>query len=242
MRRDRKWFAWALVATYLVWFAAFQVVGRYAATLPTLDPTTALDRAIPFQPSWVWIYELCYVFPFLPLFVVRDGERLARALLAVILANVTAFAVYVALPLAWPLPDPGPTLAGRVLAMEQAADFHPGANKLPSMHVAFAWFVWLVCRRQWLGRAGDATVLALAVAISASTAFVKQHVVADVLAGVGWAFASWAAAGRLLRAFAAGATSAREAFGKVTWRAGVPAVLAVPALIGVRMAIERWLR
>jgi hypothetical protein len=55
------------------------------------------------------------------------------AVVAIVLANAAAFAVYVALPVAFPRPPLGSSLAERVLAAQYAADFSPGANKLPSM-------------------------------------------------------------------------------------------------------------
>lgn len=237
MSGDGGWWTRAVLAVYLAWIVAFQVVGRYAVTLPTRDITMAIDRAIPFVPGWVWVYELCYVVPFLPLVLVRDRRRLAQALLAAILANAAAFPVYLALPLAWPLPDPGGTPAGRMLALEQALDFRPGANKLPSMHVAFAWLVYLTCRAPPVHPAIRTGLLALAGAISASTVLVKQHIALDVVAGVVWAYAAWAAAGGLLPAIGRGTRTERDLFRRIAVRAGLPTLLSIPVLIAVRALI-----
>ena len=232
---SRRWFGLRFLAVYAIWIACFQAVGRFAATLPTSDLTSAVDRAIPFEPGWVWAYELCYVLPFLPLAVVREEMRFPRALLAFAVANVTAFAVYLALPVAWPPTDPGSTLAGRVLALEQAVDFHPGANKLPSMHVVLAWLVFLTCRERD-SRAG-AAILLTTVAVTVSTLFVKQHIVADVAAGIAWAFGAWWAAGRLLPILCGETQDARQAFRRVALRAGIPALVASVALVALRAAI-----
>jgi membrane-associated phospholipid phosphatase len=223
-----------MVAVYLAWIAAFQVVGRYAAQLPTRDVTMGIDRAIPFVPGWVWIYELCYVIPFLPLVLVRDRRRIARGLLAAIVANAAAFPVYLILPLAWPLPDPGGTAAGRILALEQAADFHPGANKLPSMHVVFACLVLLVCRGREVHRGVQLTLVVVVGAICTSTVLVKQHLTVDVMAGVAWACLAWVAAGRLLPVVGRGATNERDLVRKIGLRVGVPTLLSVPVLIALR--------
>ncbi len=235
-RGNRRRFATRFLAVYAIWLACFQAVGRFAATLPTSDLTSAVDRAIPFEPGWVWAYELCYVLPFLPLAVVREEARFARALLAFALANVTAFAVYLTVPVAWPPTDPGSTLAGKVLALEQAADFNPGANKLPSMHVAFAWLVFLVCRRQ-RGVGTDAAILLATAAVTVSTLFVKQHIVVDAAAGVAWALCAWWAAGRLLPTVCGEIRDARQAFRQVALRAGIPAVVATAALVALRAAM-----
>ena len=71
--RMRWHFAKVLFVTYALWIAAFETVGRYAATLHTVDLTTAWDRAIPLVPAFVWPYELCYAVPLFALFVCATG-------------------------------------------------------------------------------------------------------------------------------------------------------------------------
>jgi membrane-associated phospholipid phosphatase len=183
-----------LLVAYAIWFVSFMAVGRFAATLPTRDLTSALDRAIPLMPSFVWPYELCYALPVLALFVLRDFRRFDRALLAIGLASASAYVVYLAFPIAFPRPVLGDTLAERILALEYAADFHPGANKLPSMHVALSWIMGFAMRRQ-RGRVLDGTLIVTVLAITASTVLVKQHLLIDVAAGIGWAFGAWWVAG-----------------------------------------------
>jgi ABC-2 type transport system permease protein len=202
--RSRTAFHYAkvLVAAYALWLVLFEIVGRYAATLPTVDLTTALDRAIPVVPAFVWPYEACYAFPFLSLVVIRNWHRFNVALIAIVLANLTAFAVYLLVPVAFPHPLLGSSLSERILAMEYAADFSPGANKLPSMHVAMSWIMGCAMWRQPARRAGrhvavDGLILALVLAITVSPLFVKQHIVLDVLAGVPWGLAAYWVSGRI---------------------------------------------
>jgi membrane-associated phospholipid phosphatase len=191
MMRERKYYLKVSLICYLIWIVLFEAVGHYAATMPTRDLTTFIDRQIPLIPEFVWPYELCYVFPFLLLVLVQDWHRFNRALLGMSLASLSAFLVYLTLPIAFPRPELGQTLSERMLAFEYRVDFQPGANKLPSLHVATAWLVYLACRRQRLNRYGDALLFSLAVLISVSTLFVKQHVVVDVVAGVVWGVAAW---------------------------------------------------
>lgn len=193
---ERRFYLKASLVVYAAWILVFECVGRYAAALPTRDVTIGLDRAIPFASAFIWPYELCYIFPFLPLLALKDWHRFNRAILAFFIANVTAYLVYVTYPIAFPRPELGTSLSDMVLALEYKVDFYPGANKLPSLHVAFAWVVFLACRRQRLSRAGDAAVFLTALLISAATLFVKQHIVLDVAAGIAWGFGAWAAAGR----------------------------------------------
>ncbi len=182
---------------YFIWIIFFEAIGHYASALPTQDFTSYLDRQIPFIPEFVWPYMLCYVFPLLPLFVIKDWHRFNRALLSIILANLSAFIVYIIIPISFPRPELGVTLSERLLSFIYRVDFHPGANKLPSLHVTFTWIIYLACRGQRLNSLGDAVVLFLGVVITLSALFVKQHIVLDVMAGIFWAFSAWVLAGYL---------------------------------------------
>lgn len=234
---DRVYYLRATVIGYLLWLAVFEAVGRYAATLSTSDITLEFDRGIPFSPPLIWAYEVCYLFPFVPLLVVNDWHRFNRVILAVVLANVVACAVYLAFPIALPRPVPGADLSSRIVALEYAADFHPGANKLPSLHVALAWLVWLACLRQGLRRFWAVLILATAVAISVATLFVKQHVVLDVVSGAALAFAAWSVAGRLYPRLA-GDAGPRKALARVARWAGLPALAAVAILLAARAGLR----
>ncbi len=206
----RRYYAKVLVVAYLVWIVAFQLVGRYAQTLPTRDLTTAWDRAIPFVAAFVWPYEACYVFPFLALLVLYDWHRFNVAVLAIVFANVTAFAVYLLLPVAFPRPELGTTLADKIVGLEYASDFSPGANKLPSMHVAMSWIIACAMCGQRGGRLIGALIVMAAATISIAALFVKQHIVLDVATGVPWGLAAWSLAGNAYRRLVDDDTSARE--------------------------------
>lgn len=179
-----------LLATYVAWIVAYDAVGRYASTLPARDLTTALDRAIPLVPDFVWAYELCYVFPFLSLLVVRDRHRFATARWSIAIAVAVAFAAYVILPVSFERPPLGESLSERVLAFEYAMDFTPTVNNLPSLHVAISWILGRAMLGQ-RGRVVDALIVTIVAAITVSTVFVKQHLLYDVAAGSVLAAGTW---------------------------------------------------
>ncbi len=196
---ERKFYIKVTLLVFLVWLILFEAVGWYAVDLPTYDVTTFIDHQIPLIPQFIWPYLLCYVFPFLPLLVVKDWHRFNLTLLSVIIANLSAFILYFIFPVAFPRPELGQSLSEHLLSFLYRVDFHPGANKLPSLHVTFTWIVYLACRGQRLNRLGQMIVFFVAVLITLSALFVKQHVVADVAAGLCWAFASWVLAGNLYK-------------------------------------------
>ena len=224
MKREKKFYIKVILFVYFIWLIVFEVVGWYAAILPTQDFTSYIDEQIPLIPEFVWPYVLCYVFPFLPIFVVKDWHRFNRALLSIILANLSAFVLYLVIPIAFPRPELGQSLSARLLSLIYGVDFHPGANKLPSLHVTFTWIVYLVCRGQRLNRFSEAIIFLLAVVITLSALFVKQHIVLDVVVGIFWAFWTWILAGYLYRFLTETNIEARAGLMQMT-RKLVPVVL-----------------
>ena len=61
-------------------------------------------------------------------------------------------------------------------------------NHFPSLHVAFSW---LAVHASQVSRRTRVGLAVLAVGISVSTLFVKQHYIADVLYGFGLAWTAW---------------------------------------------------
>ncbi|NNE69995.1 MAG: hypothetical protein HKN29_06475 [Rhodothermales bacterium] len=198
-----------MLVAYLVWAVYFLSMGHLAATLPTNDLRTAWDLAIPFWPWMVWIYDFCYLIPLFAVFVVKDGHRLNRLLVAVYTATLTATIVYFLVPVSYPDPAFGDDLSSRFLAWQFAIDFQPGANKMPSLHVANSFMVWLAVRSR--GRGYSAAFLLGAIVIALSTLLTKKHLVADVALGVVWAHGAWYLAGHLYHGLFDQSLPAREA-------------------------------
>lgn len=197
MDQERKHYLKVALVAYSLWLLVFEAVGCYVETLPTIDITSALDRQIPLVPEWVWVYCLCYIFPFVPLLIAKDWHRFNRGLISIVFANIVAFVVYVAFPVAIPREPMGSTLSERMLAFIYHIDFNPAVTELPSLHVTFSWLVYFMCRKQGLNRLAESAVLAVAIGISLSTMFVKQHLIVDVIAGLVLATGSWYLASKI---------------------------------------------
>jgi hypothetical protein len=214
-KRERFHFGRMLLLGYAVWMVGFQLVGRYAATLQTRDLSTAWDRAIPLVPAFVWPYEACYALPLVALWLFRDWHRFNVGFLAIALASLMAFAVYLLLPVAFSRPALGSSLSERLLATEFAADFSPGANKLPSLHVAISWIIMFAVWGQARRRVTDFLVLGLVLAITASTLFVKQHLVVDVVTALPLAGVAFAISHRLYWSVTAPTDASESALGQL---------------------------
>jgi len=215
MDPERKFYLRVFVIAVLVWLAAYELVGLAAAHLNTLDLTLPIDRRIPLLPGFVWIYAFCYLYPLVPLFVTRDWHRFNRGLLAMLIANTTAFIVYLVFPVAIPRAELGSSFSERMLAFIYWLDFEPAVTELPSLHVFFAWLTYLMSRCQRLNRWGDAVLFLIATGITVSTVLVKQHFVLDVVAGLIWATGSWIAASVLYAKLVPSAVSAPVALRQV---------------------------
>jgi hypothetical protein len=194
-------------AAYALWIACFELVGHVASQLPSRDLSTSIDRSIPLFPPAIWLYESCYLLPFAVPLLARDFRRVHIGFRAALIANATAFIVYLAYPVAFPRPKLGSSVAERLLALEYALDFQPGANNLPSLHVAMSFLTLLTCSRQGLPRGVMSALTLLALGITASTLLVKQHLVLDAALGVVWALASFKLAERWSQHIEARATS-----------------------------------
>lgn len=195
--REHRFYLKVALISYLGWLLTFEAVGHYASTLPARVFTTFLDQKIPLIPEFIWLYAGCYLLPVFFFITKTNWHRFNLILLSFLIANLSAFLVYVIFPTTFSKPQLGQSLSECILSVHYAADFHPVSNNMPSMHVTFAWLVYLACRGLQMNRLSKTSILFLAVMITALTLFVKQHLIVDVIAGLLWAFWAWPVAKHL---------------------------------------------
>ena len=162
------------------------------------DLTTALDRAVPFLPVSAVPYLLAFpywIFGFL--YAATLGNRhFFRVFAAVELTHLSAFCIYLLFPttLSWPQTS-ADTWFGWLAAFIYSMD-RP-TNLLPSMHCYVSWILWLSVRRQpEVPRNYRRFCLFSSALICLSTQTLKQHYLADLLAGIALAELFFYAAGR----------------------------------------------
>ncbi len=152
---------------------------------------TPLDRLIPFQPGWVWAYAAFFPFWLYGYFRTarlgrEDFERLAAAHM---LAELGCCLLFVLLPTTNVRPALPSGLSSAVLGLVYRLD--PPTDLFPSIHCMVSWMCWLGVRGDpRVSRTERLVFCLVAVAICASTLFVRQHVLADVLAGTALAAGS----------------------------------------------------
>jgi membrane-associated phospholipid phosphatase len=167
---------------------------------------TPLDDIIPFAPAWA----IFYLYLFYPLsaltiayFTFVEYRRAYALAFSLILINVVADVVYAVFPvttdiyrqqlLAHPLDTP----FARAMYAHFASD--PSFNCFPSLHAAvavicfYAWYRYARVKPNKATRALAIGMFVVAVGVVFSTLFVKQHYIADEIAGIalGWAVGRW---------------------------------------------------
>src|SRR5882724_11440243 len=145
-----------------------------------------IDDAIPYLPSWVWIYSCLYYPVIVYINFVTESPRhflyLAMSYLVLLALQMAFFVVFpVATPAQWREGVVGPGRSERLLAFVQRFDAR--SNSFPSMHTSVAMLTAL-----HLYPCIGASALLFPVLIGLSCVFTKQHYVVDVPAGaaLGW--------------------------------------------------------
>jgi membrane-associated phospholipid phosphatase len=168
---------------------------------------TPLDTAIPFMPEWA----IFYLYLFYPLSALtmawfslveyRRGYSLAFSL---ILINLAADLVYLVFPVTtdlWRQQLLAHPMVGNAFASAMYAHYasDPSFNCFPSLHAAVAtvcWYAWHRYARQRKSavvRGIAIGMLVVGIGVVLSTLFVKQHYIADEIAGIllAWVIGRW---------------------------------------------------
>jgi hypothetical protein len=174
--------AWLLVPLGLLNTGVYLYLNHRPPRPSRTLPLTALDRAIPFWPSTIWLYLILLGSDFvLPLFV-RDWRLLLRLAAAYGLAITAAMLTFTFLPTHYPrppLPDTDPLSRG---AYHLLVELDTPECCFPSGHVLIpaigCYAVWRDRRRHGVWLAGGFGLLTLSILTT------KQHYVWDLLGGL----------------------------------------------------------
>jgi membrane-associated phospholipid phosphatase len=175
----------SLVPLYLV----IAEQGRIGGVLHI--PELAVDRMISLVPTWVLVYGALYLFLIvLPVIVLQREDLIRLTVRAYLTVWTISFVCFIVYPTVAPRP---PDLTGdgfAVWGLRFLYGSDPPYNCFPSLHVAHSFVSALACYRVHRGLGFAAIASASLVAIS--TLFIKQHYVADVIAGAFLALVAYA--------------------------------------------------
>jgi membrane-associated phospholipid phosphatase len=160
----------------------YLLIAERAHTVPTARPELGLDRLIPLVPTWALIYGALYLFLILlPVFVLQGRDLIDRTVRAYLSVWLLSFVVFILYPTVAPRPDEVQDTSFAAWGLRFLYDADPPYNCFPSLHVAHSVVSALACAQvhRLLGR----FAMVCAALVGTSTLFIKQHYVADVLAG-----------------------------------------------------------
>ena len=177
---QKLWMALGLnLLVSIPYFALQHVVLRPV----TWVPASALDRAIPFSETSVWLYQSLYLLmPVAPMLMIH-ATQLRRYALGMLTMSLGANVVFLAFPTTIVRPDP----AGASTVYRTLVHYDAPLNAFPSLHAAFAIFSALCCiaisREMRLACGWSAAAWLWALAILYATLATKQHVALDLAGG-----------------------------------------------------------
>jgi len=146
------------------------------------DVSLAWENGIPFIPVFIFGYILVYMSVLLVYLVIRDMEDWRRVVIAFLLSTSLSYAVFLLFPVKMTM---RPDLTGLSGLSAMVTHYYYiidlPYNCFPSLHVTYPTLATLVAWRghpiwRWI-------FAAMAVVVAVSVVLVKQHYVADVLAG-----------------------------------------------------------
>jgi membrane-associated phospholipid phosphatase len=186
----------------LLWLLAIPLLGTLYSLQNHAKPvvhvlSTQLDRATPFVPFFSVFYFIWYPFIFITLFLILQKRSSAyyQTLVAVCLGILMANVIF----LLYPTHVPRPLLGeGWNYFVPITYRLDEPYNGFPSIHVLTCYL--MLRGAGILPKSSRLAVAVLAWLIILSTLFIKQHVIADVAAGIALGEIVFRITGRFIKA------------------------------------------
>lgn len=145
------------------------------------------EENIPFLPATVLIYSASYLFFPLLFMLLQKKGNIVKAIWAFLITSMVHYLFFVFLPVQYTLrPDlalynhSAETLFIPLINLYYTMD--APLNTFPSLHVSYAFLTYFLIRRYRPDL--KTAALIMAIAISVSTLFVKQHYVLDIVVAI----------------------------------------------------------
>lgn len=153
-------------------------------------PLSAVDRLVPFSPSWVWAYQSVYLLIAVVPWLATERDTLLRYAGGFTALSTVAFACFLFVPVAGPRPQAVPS--GGMFAL--LVSYDSPLNALPSLHCALAAYTAFLAGELTRGMTPVSRRTALAavglwvLCICYATLATKQHYALDIPPGIflGW--------------------------------------------------------
>jgi membrane-associated phospholipid phosphatase len=183
-RQTPQWWERATwVGAITCWHALYHWIPTWIDGSRAHTLQTPIDRLVPFAPAWMFAYVAIYPAVLVPAVAIRSTALLRRVGVAQLVVQTAAFACFLLAPVTSVGLRPDAVEVDSFPTWAVALNYRIDAplNCFPSLHVASTTLGAFALARvsRPLGLFGAA----LAAVIALSTMFVKQHYLADVVAG-----------------------------------------------------------
>ena len=179
-----------LAGFYVLFFATYMSINAFSVGRAAHTLFLPGEARLPFLPTFEYLYVLTYFIPALLIFTVRDYTTVRRLVRAFGLTLLIAYTTYLLFPVYFERPHLEVSSFHTWLLSLEYLD--KPYNHFPSLHVALSWLAVHASQVSGRSRLGLGVV---AVGITVSTVFVKQHYIVDVLYGCALAWVAWRLAG-----------------------------------------------
>jgi membrane-associated phospholipid phosphatase len=184
LRRSRL--AVVIACFYVLFAATYLPINLFSVGRPAATPYIPGEEQLPFLPIFEYLYVVVYFVGALLVVTIRDYSRFLLLARAFALSLLCAYTTYLLFPVYLERPHLEVTSLHTWLLSLQYMD--KSYNHLPSLHVTLSWLAVHASQVTARTRVG---LSLLAVGLSVSTVFVKQHYIADVFAGFVLAWGAW---------------------------------------------------
>ena len=148
---------------------------------------TLFDTKVPFLPGFIYIYVGSYLFWLISFIYIalKDKESFYGLAACITVTFFVSFLIFVFMPTTIVRPAAvGCGFTQSLVEFIYNAD-SPPLNLFPSMHCLASWLCYIYMRRiKTVPKPIKLICMIFAIAVFASTQFVKQHYIADVFGGV----------------------------------------------------------
>ena len=178
-RRKFGWFLFVL-GYFVVGYMIINWISRSRDSF--VDVSIPIDYSLPFVPAFIFGYILVYLSIVLIYVTINDIESWGRSVVACTLATTIAYVVFLTIPVRMDMRPDLVASGGINVAITRfyyAIDLP--YNCFPSLHVTYPALATLLTWRDH--RVMRWVFLAMMLIVAISVMLVKQHYIADVLAG-----------------------------------------------------------
>ena len=192
-----------LVLCFVINCAIYWITMALCQDLYHYDLTIAFDRAVPVVTEWVFIYlGYCYVFWAVSYCYVahvhrNDPDTVFRFVCADLMSRLVCLLFFIFLPTTNVRPEiMGDSISDQLTRFLYTID--KPTNLFPSIHCLVSWLCFIGIRGAKNVHVGfKAFSLVSALLIMASTQFLKQHYIVDVISGVALGEICWFISGHI---------------------------------------------